>query len=200
VCRRPRSVLRDIGARWHSEHLAWGNVGGAFSHDLLPLPFTREAIDVACARIRELQDALEVDIAIENTSYYAHPGGRGAMTEIEFLSEVLERADCKLLLDVNNVFVNAKNHGFDPDAWLARVPMERVVQLHVAGHFTRPDGLIIDTHGEPVRSEVMTLLEHALVRLPDGVPILLERDLHHPPLPELRAEMRALAAIAERPR
>lgn len=193
-----RGLLRDLGARWHSEHLAWGNVGGAFSHDLLPLPFTNEAIAVASARIRELSDALEVPIAVENTSYYAHPGGRGAMREIDFLREVLDRSDARLLLDVNNVFVNATNHGFDPDGWLARVPMERVVQLHVAGHFTRPDGLIIDTHGEPVRSEVLGLLERTLERLPDGVPILLERDVDHPPLPVLRAEMRAIAAIAER--
>jgi uncharacterized protein (UPF0276 family) len=193
-----KSLLRRVGARWHSEHLAWGNVGPAFAHDLLPLPFTDEAIAVAVARIRELRDALEVDLAIENTSFYAHPGGRGATTEIEFLLEVLERADCKLLLDVNNVFVNATNHGFDAAAFLARVPMERVVQLHVAGHFVRSDGLVIDTHGAAVRTEVLALLEDTLRRLPPGVPILLERDLDHPPLPVLEDELRALAAIAAR--
>lgn len=195
---RLKSFLRRVGARWHSEHLAWGNLGPAFAHDLLPLPFTEEAIATAVARIRELRDALEVDVAIENTSFYAHPGGRGATSEIEFLSEVLERADCKLLLDVNNVFVNATNHGFDAAAFLARVPMERVVQLHVAGHLVRPDGLLLDTHGAPVRSEVLTLLEATLRRLPPGIPVLLERDLDHPPLAVLEDEVRTLAAIAAR--
>lgn len=193
-----KSLLRKVGAGWHSEHLAWGNASGGFAHDLLPLPFTREAVAVASARVRELRDAVEVPIAVENTSYYAHPGGMRGMREIDFLREVLEAADCALLLDVNNVFVNAENHGFDAREWLALVPMERVVQLHVAGHFVRTDGLVVDTHGEPVRSEVLALLEHTLSRLPEGVPILLERDLNHPPLSELRAEVAVLTALARR--
>lgn len=193
-----KSLLRRLGAGWHSEHLAWGNVGGGFAHDLLPLPFTPEAVSVASARIRELRDAIEVPVAIENTSYYAHPGGVRGMREIDFVREVLERADALLLLDVNNVFVNAENHGFDAREWLALVPLERVVQLHVAGHFVRTDGLIVDTHGEPVRSEVLALLEETLARLPADVPILLERDLNHPPLAELRAEVALLTEISRR--
>ena len=191
-------LLRRTGGAWHSEHLAWGNVGAAFAHDLLPLPFTKEAIDVACARIRELRDAIEVDVAVENTSYYAHPGGMRGMREIDFVREVLDASGAKLLLDVNNVFVNAQNHGFDAREWLALVPMERVAGLHVAGHFVRSDSTIVDTHGEPIRSEVLELTGEVLARLPAGVPVLLERDLNHPPLAELRAEIATLSRLAER--
>jgi len=193
-----KALLRKTGGSFHSEHLCFGAAPGAptlYSHDLLPLPFTEEAIATSVERIAELRDALEIDIAIENTSYYAHPGGMPAMREIEFLLEVLERADCKLLLDVNNVFVNAMNHAFDPVPFLDAIPVERVVQLHVAGHLTRTDGVIIDTHGEPVRSEVMDLVAHTLRRIGPDVPVLLERDGNFPPLAELDAELAALEAL-----
>ena len=193
-----RELLRRQNARWHSEHLAWGNLGGRFSHDLLPLPFTRAAVRRAAETIRELRDRLEVDVAIENASYYGHPG-EAEMNEIEFLGEVLEAADCKVLLDVNNVWVNSKNHGFDPRAYVSRVPAERVVQLHVAGHFVRTDGLIIDTHAEPVCEGVYTLLEHTLAHVGE-VPILLERDGNYPAFSTLLDEVRRLDAIRTRVR
>jgi uncharacterized protein (UPF0276 family) len=191
-----RTLLREQGARWHSEHLAWGNLGGRFTHDLLPMPFTRASVRRAAETLRELRDRLEVDIALENASYYGHPG-EPEMDEIDFVLEVLEAADAKILLDVNNVWVNAQNHGFDPRAYVSRVPPERVVQLHVAGHFIRPDGLIIDTHAEPVCEGVYALLEHTLAHVGD-VPILLERDGNYPALPVVLAELRRLEAIRTR--
>lgn len=191
-----KTLLRRTGARWHSEHLAWGNLGGRFSHDLLPLPFTRAAVRRAVETIRELRDRLELDVAVENTSYYGHPG-EAETNEIDFLVEVLEAADCKVLLDVNNVWVNSKNHGFDPRAYVSRVPAERVVQLHVAGHFVRKDGLIIDTHAEPVCEGVYTLLEHTLAHVGD-VPILLERDGNYPAFSVLLDEVKRLDAIRRR--
>jgi uncharacterized protein (UPF0276 family) len=191
-----RDFLHAINAPWHSEHLCFSGAGGAMLHDLLPLPFTREAVHTAVSRIREARDGLEIEIAIENISYYAELGS-AEMTEQQFLLEVLERADCKLLLDVNNVFVNSQNHGFDPHAYLSAIPKERVVQIHVAGHLTRDDGLILDTHGEAVRDEVYDLLEHAL-RHTGPVPVLLERDQNFPGLEQILAEVRRLSEIHQR--
>jgi hypothetical protein len=188
-----RAFLREIGTPWHSEHLCFSSVGGVMLHDLLPLPFSREAVDTAVARIREARDALELPVALENISYYAD-AGPGEMSESEFLLEVLERSDARLLFDVNNVFVNSQNHGFDPRRYVDAIPTGRIVQIHVAGHFTRDDGLIIDTHGEAVRDEVYDLLDYTLRRT-GPVPVLLERDQNFPPWEELVAEVRRLDAI-----
>jgi hypothetical protein len=192
---RLKELLRRTGGRFHSEHLCFGNAAGAFAHDLLPLPFTEEAIRTSVERIHQLRGELEIDIAIENASYYAHPGGPPRMRELDFLLEVLERADCKLLLDVNNVFVNSVNHRFEPWPFLDAIPAERVVQLHVAGHFVRPDGVIIDTHAEPIRSEVYALVEKTLAKLGPDVPVLLERDGNYPALPEVLEEVAALEKL-----
>ena len=188
-----KAFLHDLQVPWHSEHLCFSGADGVMLHDLLPLPFTREAVATAVQRIREARDRLELPIAIENISYYAEAGER-EMSELEFLLEILERADCKLLLDVNNVFVNSRNHGFDPQRYIDRMPEERVVQIHVAGHHVRKDDLIIDTHGEPVREEVYDLLEYTLRRV-GKVPVLLERDQNFPPFAELVAEVKRLDAI-----
>lgn len=194
--KRLGEFLRGLHAPWHSEHLCFSSVDGVMLHDLLPLPLRPEAADTAVQRVRELRDRLGVEVAIENVSSYAHPG-EAHCTEIEFVLDVLERADAKLLLDVNNVFVNARNHGFDPYAYLDRIPAARVVQVHVAGHSVRPDGVLIDTHGSAVRDEVYALLEHALRRI-GPVPVLLERDQNFPDFAELAAEVRRLHAIYER--
>lgn len=191
-----RTLLRAHRARWHSEHLAWGNLGGVFAHDLLPMPFTRAAVRRCADTIRQLRDALEIDVAIENVSYYGHPGIADA-DELTFLLDVLDEADAKLLLDVNNVWVNSRNHGFDPRQFVSRIPPERVVQLHVAGHFVRTDGLIIDTHAEAVCEGVYDLLAHALAHVGD-VPVLLERDGNYPPFEALLDELRRLEAIRVR--
>ena len=191
-----RAFLHELRVPWHSEHLCFSSADGVMLHDLMPLPFTREAVRTAIARVRETRDRLELEIALENISYYADCG-KPEMSELEFLLEVVEGADAKLLLDVNNVFVNSKNHGFDPYAYLDRIPKERVVQIHVAGHHVREDQLIIDTHGEPLREEVYALLEHALGRIGE-VPVLLERDQNFPAFAELLAEVKRLHAIYER--
>jgi uncharacterized protein (UPF0276 family) len=191
-----RAFLHAHAIPWPSEHLCFSGADGARLHDLLPLPFTRDAVRTTVARVREARDRLELPIAIENISYYADAGER-EMSELEFLLEVLEGADAKLLLDVNNVFVNSRNHGFEPRAYIDRIPVERVVQIHVAGHHVREDALIIDTHGEAVRDEVYDLLEHTLRRVGE-VPVLLERDQNFPPFEELCAEVRRLDAIYRR--
>jgi uncharacterized protein (UPF0276 family) len=194
-----RGLLHELSVPWHSEHLCFSGSGGAMVHDLLPLPFTREAIATAAQRIAEAQDRLELPIAVENISYYTTLGPPAAqeLGELDFLLEVLERADCKLLLDVNNVFVNSQNHGFDPRAYIDRIPVERVVQIHVAGHHVRADKLIIDTHGEAVREEVFDLLDHALRRT-GPVPVLLERDQGFAKFEDLLDEVRRLDAIYAR--
>jgi len=194
-----RDFLHGLSIPWHSEHLCFSGSGGVMVHDLLPLPFTHEAAENAAARISEARDQLELPIAIENISYYATLGraDEQELGELDFLLEVLERADCKLLLDVNNVFVNSQNHGFDPRAYIDRIPVERVAQIHVAGHHVRPDKLIIDTHGEAVRDEVFELLEHTLLRT-GPVPVLLERDQGFPEFEEIMAEVARLDAIYQR--
>jgi uncharacterized protein len=191
-----RELLDRIDAPWFSDHLCFAGSGGLFLHDLLPLPFSRESIETAAARVRELRDAIGRPVAIENVSYYADPAPRG-MQEPEFVLEVLEAADCKLLLDVNNIYVNSRNHGFDPRSYVDRIPRDRVVQIHVAGHFTRPDGIIIDTHGEAICEGVFDLLAYTIERM-GRVPVLLERDGNFPSLDELLAEVRRLGEIYDR--
>ncbi|MBL9106487.1 MAG: DUF692 domain-containing protein [Myxococcales bacterium] len=191
------------GERWHSDHLCFCGTDGRALHDLLPIPFTTAMAVRVAARVREAADRLGRPMLIENISYYA-PLGVSAMDEPAFVTEVAERADCGLMLDVNNVFVNSRNHGFDPLDWLRRVPMSRVVQMHVAGHefWDDDEALIVDTHGAPVRREVDDLLAWVVERT-GPVPVVLERDNNIPPLAELLAERARLqrvydAALARR--
>jgi uncharacterized protein (UPF0276 family) len=182
---------------WHSDHLCFSSHGGVALHDLLPLPFDRPTARRVAARVREASQRLERTIAVENVSYYLEPG-RGGWTEAEFLAEVVEASDCRILLDLNNLDVNAHNHGIDPLAWLDAIPLERVVEIHVAG--PEPwdaSGLLVDTHGAPVRPSVHALLEHVVERAGPR-PVLLERDHHVPPLAVLLDEVRTLAATVER--
>ena len=185
--------LGEVGTPWHSEHLCFGGGAGAFLHDLLPVPFTDEVAATVAKRFDEARAAIDVDLAFENVSYYA-PQGEDGLDEARFCVEVLERTDGKMLLDVNNVYVNSRNFGFDPKAFIDLIPPERVVQMHVAGHFVRDDGLRIDTHGEAVCEDVYELLGYAL-RHVGPVPVLLERDNDIPPLEELLAEVERLSAI-----
>jgi uncharacterized protein (UPF0276 family) len=186
---------------WHSDHVCWSGLDGTLLHDLLPVPFTSAVARRVAARVVEARDRLERPMAVENISWYMRVGAAGPglgpglrMDEPEFLTEILERADCGLLLDVNNVFVNASNHGFDPYAWLQRIPLERVLQLHVAGHEALDDGLIIDTHGATVLDEVYALMAWVIERVGPR-PVLLERDSSIPPLPELLDEIRRLDGV-----
>lgn len=185
-------LLRDIrefldrhGIRAYTEHLSYCSDDGHL-YDLMPIPFTDEAVRWVAARIRRAQEILERPIAVENVSYYAAPGAR--MTEIEFLSAVLDEADCGLLLDVNNIFVNAINHGYDARQFLQTLPASRISYFHVAGHYVEAPDLRVDTHGAAVCPDVWTLLDEAFA-LFGPVPTLLERDFNFPPLPELVREV-----------
>lgn len=188
-----KTFLDEVGSPWHSEHLCMTGVDDVMFHDLMPLPMTTASAKLAIQRVKELRDAVEKPIAIENITFYAEPGKAG-MDEASFVLEVLEGADALLLLDVNNIYVNATNFGFDPRAYVDRIPKERVVQIHMAGHLIQADGLRIDTHGEPICEDVFSLLEYALKRL-GPVPVLLERDGNFPPVEVLVDEVRRLNEI-----
>lgn len=185
--------LRDrVGARWVSDHLCWTGVTGRNTHDLLPIPYTDEALRHVVARVKEVQDFLEAPLALENPSTYVEFAG-STLPEWEFLAQVAREADCALLLDVNNVYVSSENHGFDPQDYLAAVPWDRVVQIHVAGH-TRHDTHIVDTHIGPVEDAVWRLLGEAHRR--SGASILLEWDAEIPSFEETYAEaLRARAYL-----
>lgn len=194
--RELRAEVARTGSPWHSDHLCFSSLGRRTLHELLPLQHSRRNVKRVAERARRMRDALGVPFALENITYYAHPG-REELSELAFLNAVLEQSGAGLLLDVNNVFVNAQNHGTDPRAFLRGLDLSRVVEIHVAGHTRRPSGLILDTHGAQVADEVLELLELAL-RLTGPKPVLLERDNDVPPLPELLAEVSVLRAVYDR--
>lgn len=180
-----KRFMDDHGIAFYSEHLSYSS-GNGHLYDLMPLPFTSEAVQYVSARIRKTQEILERKIAIENISYYAAPGQE--MAEIDFINAVLSESGCELLLDVNNVFVNSTNHGYDASNFLEQIPFHRVSSIHVAGHFRESESLLIDTHGAPVENSVWELLESVYDRA--GVlPTVLERDFNLPPLEELLLEL-----------
>ena len=183
--RRTREFLDRHDVSLYSEHLSYCTDGGHL-YDLMPIPFTEEAVKHVSARIRQAQDALGRRIAVENVSYYAAPWQ--AMDEADFINAVLEEADCDLLLDVNNVYVNSINFGYDARDFLARMPASRIASYHIAGHYDQAEDLKIDTHGTAVKDAVWSLLGDAY-RLHGVRPTLLERDFHFPPLAELLAEV-----------
>ncbi len=180
-----KAFLGRHQARAYTEHLSYTSDAGQL-YDLMPIPFTEEAVHYVASRIRHVQDVLERQIGMENVSTYAAPAGE--LTELEFLNAVIEEADCGLHLDINNIFVNSINHGFDAHEYLAAIPGDRILYAHIAGHYRADDNLRIDTHGEDVLPEVWGLLDDAYARY--GVfPTLLERDFNIPPLGELLAEV-----------
>ncbi|MGQ0428317.1 MAG: HvfB family MNIO-type RiPP peptide maturase [Gammaproteobacteria bacterium] len=183
--------LDSHGIRAYTEHLSYCSDDGHL-YDLMPIPFTEEAVRWVAGRIRQAQETLARPIAVENVSYYAAPGAR--MSEIEFVNAVLAEADCGLLLDVNNVYVNSINHRYDARQFLRALPARRVCYFHVAGHFVEAPDLRVDTHGAAVSDAVWSLLDEAYARF-GPVPTLLERDFNIPPLAELVAEV---AAVRER--
>ncbi len=188
-----RAFIEDHGILGYSEHLSYCSDQGHL-YDLMPIPFTEEAVRHVASRIRQTQDILGRRMAIENVSYYAIPGQ--SMDEADFVRAVLEEADCGLLLDVNNVYVNSVNHRYDARDFIARMPQERIVGLHVAGHYVESEDLLIDTHGAPMVDPVWTLLDEVYAKR--GVlPTLLERDFNIPPLDELLLEA-ALIRDAQR--
>ena len=189
---RLRALVDEIDPLFVSDHLCWTRVGGFNSHDLLPLPYTQEALAIVAANVAQAQDALGRPMLIENPSTYV--AFDAEMREGEFLAALCARTGCGLLLDVNNVYVNAANHGFDPHAWLDAVPAQHVRQIHLAGHSQGVE-LLIDTHDRPVPPSVWDLYAHILPRL-GPVATMIERDDAIPPLHELLAELAAARAIA----
>ena len=189
--------LKQLAARaepvWISDHLCWTGVHGKNMHDLLPLPYTEEAVNHVSDRIAQVQDYLGRQILIENVSSYLTYRDSG-MNEWEFLSAVTERADCLILLDINNIYVSSFNHGFDPVAYVNGVPRERVQQFHLAGH-RNLDTHIVDTHDEPIVDPVWELYETAVRRF-GAISTMIERDDNIPPLDELMAELDHARAIA----
>lgn len=191
LLRRTRDFLERHHIALYSEHLSYCSADGQL-YDLLPIPFTEEAVRHVAARIRTVQDMLGRRIAIENVSYYAAPFQR--LSEIEFVTAVLAEAGCDLLLDVNNVFVNAINHGYDARAFIDAMPGQRIASLHIAGHFDEAIDLKIDTHGAAVKDAVWDLLAHAY-RAHGVKPTLLERDFNFPPLRELLDEVARIRTV-----
>ncbi|HEY1535402.1 MAG TPA: DUF692 domain-containing protein [Polyangiaceae bacterium] len=196
--------LGRLNPPWHSDHLCFSSAGERVLHELLPLKFCAENVRRVAERSKRVAGQLGRPFALENITYYVHPG-KPEMSELQFLQGVLEASDARLLLDVNNVYVNAQNHDFDPYAFIAGLPLERVVEIHVAGHKTLDTGLLLDSHGQAVADPVLQLLEWTIERA-GPVPVLLERDNDVPELSELLAELsvlrelqtRALSRYAER--
>jgi uncharacterized protein (UPF0276 family) len=188
-------TLRDrVRACWVSDHIAWTGVSGRHGHDLYPLPFTEECLGHVARRVCQVQDYLEAPLVLENPSTYLELAG-STLSEPEFIAALLEETGAGLLLDVNNVYVNATNHGFDASAYLRKLPLDRVVQLHLAGHFEaaasgargRQVTQLIDTHAGPVAPAVWALFEEA-VRLGARAPVLLEWDAELPPFDVVHSE------------
>ena len=192
---RLRSLARRVEPGWISDHLCWTGLDGHNLHDLLPVPFTREALDHVSARVGTVQDFLGRPLVLENVSTYLRPAG-DEMSEGEFLAALVQASGCELLLDVNNVYVNAVNHGLDARAFIDGLPPRSVRQIHLAGH-SQGDGCLIDTHDAPVCEAVWQLYEHAVRRL-GPVATMIERDDHIPPLAELIDELDVARARAAR--
>lgn len=191
--RQVKQFLDTHGIRVYTEHLSYCADEGHL-YDLLPIPFTEEAVWHVAGRVRQVQEILGRRIALENVSYYGAPGQ--AMSEIDFINAVIAEAGCDLLLDVNNIYVNSINHGYDPEAFLAALPGERICYAHIAGHYEEADDLRVDTHGADVIEPVWGLLELAYRRF--GVfPTLLERDFNIPPLDRLLKEVDRIGQVQD---
>ncbi|KNE86230.1 DUF692 domain-containing protein [Aggregatibacter aphrophilus] len=221
LLKNTKALMTQYNSTFFSEHLSYCECEGHL-YDLLPMPFTEEAVKHVAQRIRYVQDFLELQISLENTSYYLH-SPTSTMNEVEFLNAIAQEADCGIHLDVNNIYVNGVNHGLlDPYVFLEQVNVKRVNYIHIAGHdeehsaaqvvedlegesFNKIKGayrhlpeLLIDTHGEPVKGTVWDLLEYAYQRLPVIPPTLLERDFNFPPFAELYAEVEHIAQLQQK--
>ena len=183
--KRLKSLVKRTKTPWLTDHLCWGSVDGRYTHDLLPMPYTFEAAKLTARKIKQARDFLEVPIAVENVSSYAEFHA-SEMTEWEFLNEVVERADCGVLLDVNNIYVSSRNHEFDPNDYLNAVDPERVMQIHIAGH-SKFEKYILDTHDHPVIGPVWKLYQKA-IELCGPTPTLLEWDDRIPSFGEVHRE------------
>jgi len=189
-----KALAEEIDAPLYSEHLSYCAAEGHL-YDLLPIPFTGEAVSHVAARVRQVQDMFGGPIALENASYYAQP--HRELTEAQFIAAVVGESGCDLLLDVNNIYVNSVNHGYDALEFLDLLPLDRVRYIHVAGHYDEAEDLKVDTHGADVIDPVWALLAAAYERL-GPMPTLLERDFNLPPLPRLLAEVDRIRELQNR--
>jgi uncharacterized protein (UPF0276 family) len=193
--KRLKDLTRRTKTPWLTDHLCWGSVDGRYTHDLMPLPYTWEAIEVTAQKVRQVQDFLEIPVCVENVSSYAE-FRESEMTEWEFLNEVVEKADCGILLDVNNIYVSSVNHNFDPHVYVDSVPAERVAQIHIAGH-SKYEKYILDTHDHPVIDPVWSLYAQAIRRC-GPTATLLEWDDKIPSFDEVHGEaLKAKRFLAE---
>ncbi len=190
--KRIKHFLQEYNIEIYSEHLSFSKCDNAHLYDLLPIPFREDAVKHVSQRIKQVQDYLGRQIAIENVSYYTPVAAE--MDEATFMSRIAEEADCQLLLDVNNVYVNAFNHNYDAKTYIKNLPLERVAYIHMAGHTKVAPDLIIDTHGEAIIDPVYELFEWTLESV-KPVPVLLERDFNIPELDELQSELNSLKTI-----
>lgn len=188
-----KHFLKETNARFYSEHLSFSKCDNAHLYDLLPIPFTEDAVKHVSHRIKQVQDFLERPLVIEIVSYYSPLAAE--MKEIDFINAILNESNCLLLLDVNNVYVNAFNHQFDAKEFIQQLPKEKVAYIHMAGHLQVDDDLIIDTHGEPIIDPVYELFEFTLQWLQKPVPVLLERDFNIPEINEMQNEINQLRNI-----
>lgn len=187
-----KTFLDRYNIEHYSEHLSFSTLGGMQTYELLPLPMTKAMVVHIGDKIKQVQDSLQRPLILENASYYWAPYSE--MAEVDFINEIVEYADATLLLDVNNVYVNATNHGFDADTYIKQIPPSRVAYMHMAGHLEYPDELLLlDTHGEAISKPVWKLLERTLKKI--DVPVMIERDNNIPPLKELMAEYKKLSKI-----
>ena len=188
-----KKFVAEHGIKLYSEHLSYCSKDGHL-YDLMPIPFTEEAVRHVADRIRRVQDIMEQRIAIENVSYYGAPGQE--MTEINFFNAVVEEADCDILLDINNIYVNSVNHGYDAEAFLKAMPGQRIAYAHIAGHYVEAEDFLVDTHGADVIDPVWKLLGKAY-ELFGVFPTLLERDFNLPSLAELLKEVNTIKTIQD---
>ena len=185
LVRAIRDFIEDHNVRIYSEHLSYTNDGGQL-YDLLPMPFTDEAVRYTADRVKRVQDILGQRMALENVSYYLSP--KKDFAEVDFINAIAEQADCDLLLDVNNVYVNSVNHDYEPMDFIKAMPADRISYLHIAGHYVEPDGIIVDTHGADVIDPVWQILEQTYALIGNR-PTLLERDFNIPAIEGLMLEV-----------
>ncbi|MFC2101832.1 DUF692 domain-containing protein [Bacteroidota bacterium] len=188
-----KAFLQETEAKIYSEHLSYAKCDNAHLYDLLPIPFTKDAVKHVSERVGQVQDLLQQKIALEIVSYYTPVAPE--MSELEFINEVLDTSGCDLLLDVNNIYVNSFNHKYDPYSFIDGLNLNNVSYIHMAGHQKVADDLIIDTHGQAIIDPVYNLFEYAMKKLKREVPVLLERDFNIPELNELQTELDQLRTI-----
>jgi len=191
-----KSFIKQYNIQIYSEHLSYSKCDNAHLYDLLPIPFTQDAVNHIVNRIKTVQDFLEMPLAIENVSYYTAVAAE--MKEHEFISQIVEQSGCNLLLDVNNVFVNAFNHGYNAKDFINKLPLQKVSYIHMAGHEKIADNLIIDTHGQDIIPPVYELLQWVYPKLKKP-PVLLERDFNFPQMDVLKTELNTLQSIIKNP-